>query len=592
MTLTSYPSGYRLGPYRIERSLGYEQMAGVYLAHHTIIGQEVTLRVFRVTDTKVLDRAAPVLDRLNHPNIASIHFAGQIGGHFVIAIDSVEDATLRGMLLEKGRLDPSESLRILAGVVSALDYIHRLPATGSPGPAHLDLKPSNILLGQDGSIKVIDFRVAQLLAEVAPQVAQLLRSPAYMAPEHIRGQPSARSDVWAVGVIFMETLLGRIPGQGEFLPTSAFNPLDIDSVGEAEFASLPESCRAIVRRCLQPDPAARFASAGDLASALAAAASAVDLQKRLSSGTQMRPGENVATDHAVVEMRPPPSQKLQVQTSRTFGYADRFLLIAAGVILALAAVFWLWEGSRTSQNTPETVAVPAEPAAEEESRPVAAGGTQAASPGRSMAPVDYGAQIAQLTSSAKSHPQTEEEAYRTRKRIKALQQEGLRFKAAVELERKPESRISEKLLQWRDFLSRETTGFGRQYALVRARHWKQQLDAYTGYANLTVQSVRGLPAKDFNLLWVRLPDPFFVLQTGGQELGRSHTVKSSLSPVWHKRIRIYMSPGLKLYLELYDDNYFGGTLIFRQQLGPLPADGAFQVFKGKAVINLEIRRDR
>ena len=612
------PGGYCLGPYRIERSLGFEQLSGEYLARDMTTDVAVSLRVFRISEEDKGNYTAKILIRLSHPSIASVHFADRIGDQFVVAIDFLEGETLQDALSRKGRLDPREALRILTNVASALEYIHSLAAEGPSGSAHLDLKPSNILLGHDGTVKVIDFRLAQLVGEGAPHIGQILRSPAYMAPEQLQGKPSPKSDLWTVGVLFLEMLLGLPPKEGEFFEGKIAS---LPGSGEGTgFAGLPEPCKRIILRCMQPNPADRFSSASELATALSAASSALDLPSHPYFGTSVPAGETAISDHAIAEIPGSLAEESKHRETTAGRRAERFSLPVAGIALVAAAltfgIYWLLQHSKTDQHEPQMIAGSPGSGLAKGSRggtatPTAtsalAGGTAgkpqaapdnptAASRGwfRLLADgrlgVDYGVRIDRLRTFAASHPGTDEAA-QAAEMIRATEEERRAFSAADDLERSPNGRICEKLGRWQDFLSRQTTGLRRNYAQDRIQYWKRQVEGYLGYADLTVRSVTGLPAKDSGFLGRGRPDPYFVLLEDDQVLYRSPKLIDDSSPVWGEKIRIYIRQGMKLYVDVWDDNIFISRRLTHQLLSPLPVDGPFRVSSSGIIIDLEIRRD-
>ncbi len=212
---THLPPGRMLGPYEIRKLLGSGAFADVYLARHKLLEKDFALKVIRTPEAERWEKeGAKIMCRLRHPNVVSVHFADRIDGVLVIAMDYVEGRTLRDLLRERGRMEAAEALRIAASVASALDYVHSLEGEGSSHVAHLDLKPSNILIDASGTVKITDFGMAQCAGTALSGGPAVAGSPAYMAPEQFEGRPSPGADLWAVGVVLFEMLLGRTPYRG------------------------------------------------------------------------------------------------------------------------------------------------------------------------------------------------------------------------------------------------------------------------------------------------------------------------------------------------------------------------------------------
>ena len=250
--------GDRVGPYEVVREIGRGGMGVVYLARDTRLGREVALKALPAEVSadparrKRLRREASAAATIMHPGIATVYALEEIDGHLFMASEFVNGRSLRQELAAP--LPAGRAVGLTLEIVDALSAVH------AAGVVHRDLKPENVLLTPQGRVKLVDFGIAHV--EVADGTrltvdGVVLGTPGYMAPEQLAGGAvDSRTDVYAVGVLLGEMLAGHHPlARGErpaFAP-----PLD-----------------AIVARCLQTDPEARFRSADDLRSALVAAGGA------------------------------------------------------------------------------------------------------------------------------------------------------------------------------------------------------------------------------------------------------------------------------------------------------------------------------
>ncbi|MEM7351480.1 MAG: protein kinase, partial [Acidobacteriota bacterium] len=209
-------------------------------------------------------REAQVLARLSHPNLVSIHDYGQDGPLGWLVMEYVDGSSLRD-LIRAGKLEPSEALALIPKICDALQYAH------DQGVVHRDVKPANILVGQDGVVKIADFGLAKLTGIPASLVSltgsrEVLGTFRYMAPEQLERplEVDHRADIYSLGVVFYEMLTGEIP-MGRFDPPSAHS------------AATPR-VDDVVLRALAREPNRRYQRAAEVKSDLAT----VDLADRPS----------------------------------------------------------------------------------------------------------------------------------------------------------------------------------------------------------------------------------------------------------------------------------------------------------------------
>ena len=267
-------TGRRIGPYEVREEIGRGGMGVVYAAEDVRLGRVVALKVLSSvysddpTARERLSQEARAAATLSHPRIATVHALEDIDGHLFIVSELVRGSTLRHVLAS-GALPRDRLLHTVTQIAEALEAAH------ARGIVHRDLKPENVLVDGDGQIKVVDFGIARSLTPAPGLSAALtltgavLGTPGYMAPEQLRGLPvDARADVFAFGIIAYELSTGAHPFGGSD-PASLVERLVSDNPPLSRAIDPPE-LDAVVRRCLRGDPAGRFASGAELATALRA----------------------------------------------------------------------------------------------------------------------------------------------------------------------------------------------------------------------------------------------------------------------------------------------------------------------------------
>jgi len=265
-----------IGRYRILGVLGRGAMGVVYLAHDPVIDREVALKTLRLDlDSGRSEefrerflREARAAGRLNHPSIVTIHDVGEDpdNGVLFIAMERVHGQNLKELMAGGKRFDPDEAARIVASVAEALDYAHR------QGVIHRDIKPANIILTPDGIPKITDFGVAHLESSNLTVEGQFIGTPNYMSPEQIAGGTlDGRSDLFSLGVVFYELLVGSRPFAGTTIVDLSRKIVEAPApVPSQQDPRIPAAFNPVVLHCLEKDPARRYTSAGQLSEALKA----------------------------------------------------------------------------------------------------------------------------------------------------------------------------------------------------------------------------------------------------------------------------------------------------------------------------------
>ena len=252
--------GQTLGKYRIIGPLGSGGFGTVYLAQDTWIDKKIAIKVphRQNLDFGELLREPRLLASVSHPNIVAITTAEKQDGVFFIVMEYVPGETLENIIALKGALDLHRALDFTCQICNAIDHAHR------QGVLHRDLRPANVLVGENDMLKVADFGTSRFL-EIAAHGTTVIGSPPYMAPEQFHGKAVFASDIYSLGVTMYQMLTGTLP---------------YDTPAPAEFAKLmsgelvknprlvnpaiPKAISDIILRAMAPEVTARYTRASDL----------------------------------------------------------------------------------------------------------------------------------------------------------------------------------------------------------------------------------------------------------------------------------------------------------------------------------------
>src|SRR5215471_8441735 len=257
--------------YEILKLLGQGGMGAVYKARDTELDRMVALKLIRpelARNPEMLRRFKQELilaRQVTHKNVIRIFDLGQSSGIKFITMDFVEGQDLRHLLLEKGKFAPKEAARILLQACRALEAAH------SEGVIHRDLKPQNIMLDPSGKAYVMDFGIARsAYLPGMTQTGALIGTPEYMSPEQARGEKlTERSDIFSLGVIFYELLMGGSPYASDTPLATLWKRMQEKAVPPAVTdPTIPKPLSDIVVKALEIEPENRFATAGEMAAQL------------------------------------------------------------------------------------------------------------------------------------------------------------------------------------------------------------------------------------------------------------------------------------------------------------------------------------
>jgi serine/threonine-protein kinase len=300
--------------YRLIEQIGSGGMAVIYRAQDMELGRVVSVKILRpslVDDPEFLirfRREAQAAANLNHPNIVAVYDVGQDGPktHYIV-MEHVPGQDLKRMLRARGAFDVDAALAIIIEVCKGVGYAHRA------GLVHCDVKPQNILITPDNTVKVTDFGIARALSAAQPQPDQVedvvWGSPHYFSPEQAAGEGcTPSSDVYSIGIVLFELLTGQLPFGGKEYRDLAMAHLKqpaplVTSVNPA----LPQDLDRIIQKVLAKEPSARYRTADQLGRIL---------EKYRQQGQQATSSFRVSPSAASAPPPPQPEQTLKHQPAR------------------------------------------------------------------------------------------------------------------------------------------------------------------------------------------------------------------------------------------------------------------------------------
>jgi beta-lactam-binding protein with PASTA domain/predicted Ser/Thr protein kinase len=350
--------GVRLlsGRYQLGEVLGYGGMAEVYKARDVRLDRDVAIKLLRSDLARDpafqarFAREAQSAAALTHPMIVSVYDTGSDEKHDpplpYIVMEYVDGHTLRDVLHLDGRLTQNRALEIMIDVSAALDYSHRA------GIVHRDIKPGNVMITRDGSVKVMDFGIARAIAQstaTVTQTAAVMGTAQYLSPEQARGEKvDARSDLYSSGVVLYELLTGQPPFQGDSPVAVAYQHVREDAIPPSDLEpDLSADVDAVVMKMLAKNPANRYQNAGEMGDDLGRVLSG----RRVLATPLLREAPTPQSAPRVRSPRPGRGRR-QKQSGR------RVLVVALLTLLSAAAVAGGLLLARDSGSGPSKIAVP------------------------------------------------------------------------------------------------------------------------------------------------------------------------------------------------------------------------------------------
>ncbi len=253
--------------YEVIRLIGEGGMANVYLAQDTILDRLVAVKVLRgdlAEDEKFVrrfQREANSASKIIHPNIVEIYDVGEDQGEYYIVMEYIDGRDLKSLIKKRKGLTLSETVDIMLQLTSAVACAH------DSYIIHRDIKPQNILIMDDGKVKITDFGIAQAMnSQEMTQTNSVMGSVHYIAPEQANGSgATAKSDIYSLGILMYELIIGKVPFKGENAVEIALKQMKepIPSVIEQK-EDIPMSIENIIKRATAKNPKNRYESVQEM----------------------------------------------------------------------------------------------------------------------------------------------------------------------------------------------------------------------------------------------------------------------------------------------------------------------------------------
>ena len=362
------------GRYRIISRLGTGGMAAVYLAEDAELGRRVAIKILddrHANDPAFLERfrrEAQSAAGLSHPNVVAIYDRGEAEGTSYIAMEYLEGPTLKDLIVRQGPLPVPVAIDYARQILAAVGFAHR------NGIVHRDIKPHNVLVGEDGRCKVTDFGIARSGASEMTEVGSIVGTAQYLSPEQARGGPiSPASDLYSVGVVLYEMLTGKVPFAGEQPLEIAMKHLNgVPDAPSAHRRGVPRELDAIILRSLAKSPADRYRSAEAFDAELAGfSRGAAPSGETEAAATALLSGSTSALSAPTAIVPPEEAAKVTQAGGAYYGYGDRkgrrgkrrrkrawpwFIGLLVLVAVGAAAYFGYTKiQDRINENAPATV---------------------------------------------------------------------------------------------------------------------------------------------------------------------------------------------------------------------------------------------
>lgn len=301
--------------YELGRQLGAGGMARVYLAHDRLLDREVAVKVLSdpyASDPQFVERfrrEASAAAGLNHPNIVAVYDRGQVDGAYYIVMEYLPGPDLKQVIRRRGPLPPGEAIDNALQILSALGAAHRRDVI------HRDVKPQNVMVSEEGHLKVTDFGIARAGAQSEmTEAGSVIGTAQYLSPEQARGdEVTAASDCYAVGIVLYEMLTGTVPFDAERPVAVAMKQITDPPMPPRELVpTIPPVLEAVVLHSLAKRPSERFRTAEEFSRALLDARGEIE---GTTGSTRVMPGVAAMPTEATSVMGQP-TATTRVQRSR------------------------------------------------------------------------------------------------------------------------------------------------------------------------------------------------------------------------------------------------------------------------------------
>ena len=344
--------------YEILERIGTGGMAIVYKAKCHRLNRLVAVKILKSDLAQDEDfrrrfnAESQAVAQLSHPNIVSVYDVSRGGDMEYIVMELIDGITLKQYMEKRGQLNWRESLHFITQIMRGLSHAH------SRGIIHRDIKPQNIMVLRDGSVKVADFGIACLADSAQTLTQEALGSVHYISPEQARGdRPDARSDIYSSGVVLYEMLTGRLPFEGESAVSVAIQHLSSIPLAPREInPDIPEQLELICMKAMAPDLEHRYQSADAMIADLEAFRKNPEVEMKFDL-SDLRPEENdeptrtirTMPSHTVTipvhqpERNYPRRERDEDEEPRHTGSGKRGVLVSAVTVAAVAVVIVLFK---------------------------------------------------------------------------------------------------------------------------------------------------------------------------------------------------------------------------------------------------------
>ncbi|MGW4847325.1 protein kinase domain-containing protein [Nocardia brasiliensis] len=363
------------GHYRLDRLLGSGGSGQVWLAYDDTTGRSVALKVLSATYAgepsyrQRFTREARLAAQVRGPHLASIHAFGEHDGRLYLAMEFIAGVDLAALLQQEGPLPPARAVRIVMQVAQALDDAHRV------GLVHRDVKPSNIMLGPDDHVHLIDFGTAYRIDQPALTTSSnVVGTLAYMAPERFSGAGDARSDQYSLACVLYECLTARRPFGNADAAQSLLAHLMTEPPLAAQWnPAVPAALDAVIARGMAKVPEQRCASAGELAAAAYAAITGLDVPTVETAAVVLPPTSAPGQAFRAAESATLPSTRPEWMAGAQAGVAPRpspirretnsriAAAVLVGLLVTVGLVLWLGQSLDREKGSAARASAPLTP---------------------------------------------------------------------------------------------------------------------------------------------------------------------------------------------------------------------------------------
>jgi serine/threonine protein kinase/beta-lactam-binding protein with PASTA domain len=358
------------GRYKILKRLGTGGMATVYLAEDQELGRRIAIKILNskhASDKQFVERfrrEASSAAGLSHPNIVQIYDRGNAEGTYYIAMEVIEGRSLKELVIERGPSPIPIAVNYGRQILAALRFAHR------NGVVHRDIKPHNVLVDDEGRVKVTDFGIARAGASEMTEVGSIIGTAQYLSPEQARGAPvDDRSDLYSVGVLLYELLTGVAPYNGDTPVEIAMKHLSaVPEPPSVKRPEVPPELDAVVLRALAKSPDDRYQSAEEMDADLSAISKGLEISETTTdAATTVLAGAGLSAptmiSKAPTRLAPPirPSAPVPPAANSYYDLQDATVrrpiwpwLLALLLAAAVGVAFWIVY-RQLAQNSPVPV---------------------------------------------------------------------------------------------------------------------------------------------------------------------------------------------------------------------------------------------